>query len=117
MKHAWLSAAWAAALISTPLACLAADAPAITLTIKDHRFVPATVTVPAGVRFQVEVSNLDATTEEFESESLHAEKVVVAGGHSLVKLGPLKPGHYPFAGEYHPEAQGELVAVAGAVPE
>lgn len=113
----WSAALGVAATLSAGTGVWAADAPLVRLTIKDHRFVPATVSVPTGVRFQVEVSNLDATPEEFESESLHAEKIVVAGGSSVIKLGPLKPGRYAFAGEYHPEATGELVAVAGAVAE
>ncbi len=89
-----------------------ADEPVVTLTIKDHRFDPATLTVPAGVRLRIDVQNLDATAEEFESTGLHAEKIVVGGGHSVVRVGPLQPGRYAFGAEYHPEAKGELVAVA-----
>lgn len=108
MKHVWLVAI--AMLAAAPLAW--AEEPLVKLTIKDHRFVPASVNVPAGVRLRLDVLNLDATAEEFESDGLHAEKLVAGGGHSIVRVGPLKPGSYRFGAEYHPEAAGELVAVA-----
>ena len=41
------------------------------LTIKDHRFEPLELQVPAGKRFKLVVKNLDPTAEEFES---HARK-------------------------------------------
>lgn len=52
------------ALIAMLLAtgpALPQTAAAVRLTIKDHRFTPAEVSVPAGQRFRIEVSNQDAT--------------------------------------------------------
>ncbi|HME21748.1 MAG TPA: cupredoxin domain-containing protein [Acetobacteraceae bacterium] len=84
----------------------------ITLTIKEHRFTPDQVTAPAGERFQIKVSNLDATPSEFESRELRVEKIVVAGGTISVMAGPLKPGTYKFFDDYHPDtAIGTLTAV------
>jgi plastocyanin len=84
---------------------------AITLTIKDHRFVPAQLEVPAGKKLNLLVKNLDATPEEFESGDLKREKVIPGKGQATISIGPLKPGTYKFVGEYHEStAQGQLVA-------
>jgi plastocyanin len=84
---------------------------AIHLAIKDHRFDPALLEVPAGKKFNLLVKNLDATPEEFESHDLKREKVIAGNGQAKISIGPLKPGIYKFVGEYHEStAQGQLVA-------
>lgn len=84
----------------------------VSLAIKDHRFSPDRVSVPAGERFRIEVTNLDDTPEEFESADLKVEKIVVPGGKIAVTAGPLKPGTYKFFGDYHPDtAVGFVTAV------
>lgn len=94
----------------TTFAC-AADV--LTLSIKDHRFTPNQLTVPAGERFRLEVENRDSTPAEFESSDLRIEKIIVPGGKITVMAGPLKPGTYKFFDEYHPEtANGTITAVA-----
>jgi len=99
------------ALVLTSMAALAAEA--IKLTIKDQRFVPTDMSVPAGERFRIEVENQDATPAEFESADLRVEKIVVPGGKITVMAGPLKPGTYKFFDDYHPDtAKGTLTAVA-----
>jgi hypothetical protein len=81
------------------------------LTIRDHRFDPPRLEVPAGQKFKLIVKNADPTAEEFESFDLHREKVVTAGGEIPVFLGPLDKGEYKFFGDYHQDtAQGVLVA-------
>ena len=81
------------------------------LVIKDHRFEPAELTVPAGKRLKLVVENQDATPEEFESHSLKREKVVAAGGTITVLIGPLEAGTYDFFGEFNPKtATGKLIA-------
>jgi len=88
----------------------AEDAP-ISLTIKDHRFDPAELHVPAGVKLKLLVKNLDGTPEEFESRTLHREKVVPGGGEITVFIGPLDPGTYDFFGDFNPTtAQGRIIA-------
>ncbi|GAC1345286.1 MAG: hypothetical protein NVSMB18_24680 [Acetobacteraceae bacterium] len=82
----------------------------VALTLKDHRFTPTEVRAPAGERFRIEVTNQDATPAEFESQELRIEKVVAPGGKIVVSAGPLKPGRYRFADEYHPDAVGTLIA-------
>ncbi|MGZ5786274.1 MAG: cupredoxin domain-containing protein [Ramlibacter sp.] len=85
--------------------------PEISLVIRNHRFEPTEVKVPAGQRIKLIVHNQDATPEEFESHSLNREKVVPGGTKASVFIGPLKPGRYSFFGEYNEAtAQGAVVA-------
>jgi hypothetical protein len=92
---------------------LAAAADPVQLTLKDHRFIPADISVPANERFQIEVANQDPTPAEFESSDLRVEKIVVPGGKITVRAGPLKPGAYTFFDDYHPnEAKGTVTAIA-----
>jgi hypothetical protein len=82
-----------------------------TLTLKDHAFTPAALTVPANERFRIEVVNQDPTPAEFESSDMHVEKIVVGGGKISVLAGPLKPGSYKFFDDYHPDqAKGIITA-------
>ena len=81
------------------------------LAIRDHKFEPAELTVPAGTKIKLSIENKDATPEEFESQELNREKVVVGNGTITVFIGPLDAGRYPFFGDFHQEtAQGVLVA-------
>jgi plastocyanin len=83
----------------------------VHLVIRDHKFEPAELTVPVGQKFKLVVENQDATPEEFESNELNREKVVVGKGTITVFLGPLDAGRYPFFGDFHQEtAQGVLIA-------
>jgi plastocyanin len=89
---------------------LAQDA-ALVLTIKDHRFEPAELQVPAGKKIRLLVKNVDATPEEFESPDLKREKVIPGKSEATIIFGPLKPGIYKFIGEFHEStAKGSVVA-------
>jgi plastocyanin len=89
----------------------AADEPEYTLVIKNHRFTPAEITVPAGKKVKLVVENQDATPEEFESRSLKREKVIAGGGKTSIFIGPLQPGRYEFVGEYNEKtARGAVIA-------
>lgn len=85
-----------------PSLCLAAD-PELQLSIRDHRFEPAELHVPAGKRIKLTVINRDPSPEEFESYELHREKLIPANSSGIVYLGPLEPGRYPFFGDFHPK--------------
>ncbi len=89
---------------------LAAD-PEVLLIIKDHKFEPAQVKVPAGKKVKLIVHNQDGTPEEFESHQLNREKVIAPGAKAVLFIGPLKPGKYEFIGEYN-EATAKGVVVA-----
>jgi len=86
------------------------EPPAYHLAITEHRFEPAELVIPSGVKIRLVIENRDATPEEFESYELNREKIVPAKGTITVFVGPLKPGRYPFFGEFHEAtAQGALV--------
>jgi len=81
------------------------------LVIRDHRFEPAEITVPAGKKVKLVIDNQDATAEEFESYELNREKVVPPKAQITIFVGPLQPGRYPFFGDFHKDtAQGVLIA-------
>jgi len=99
-----------AAILLSPLAT-AAEPPVVELVIQDHRFQPAEVTVPAGTKVKLQVSNRDSSPEEFESHELNREKIIPGGQQAVIYIGPLKPGRYPFFGEFHAKtAQGVIIA-------
>jgi plastocyanin len=80
------------------------------LAIRDHKFDPAELVVPAGTKIKLVIQNQDATPEEFESNELNREKVVVGKGTITIILGPLDAGRYPFYGDFHQDtAQGVVV--------
>ncbi len=80
------------------------------LVIKDHRFQPAELNVPAGKKIKMSIENKDATPEEFESHSLNREKVISGNGTATIYVGPLEPGRYDFYGEFNKDtAQGVIV--------
>lgn len=103
-------------ILAAAPAALAETAPVhtVALTLKDHRFTPDKVTVPAGQKIRIELTNEDAALEEFDSDDLHVEKDVTPHGKVSFTVGPLKPGKYSFMGELHADtASGDLTAVAG----
>ena len=105
--------ALAGALISSTLLATATFAaePEALLTIKNHRFEPTELKVPAGQRVKLVVYNQDSTAEEFESHDLNREKVIPAGAKATIFIGPLKPGRYSFVGEYNEStAKGVVIA-------
>ncbi len=82
----------------------------ITITIKDHQFIPSRVDVKAGQPFVLVVKNDDATPEEFESKSLRREKIIPGNKSAKIKFDALPAGEYPFVGEYHEDVtKGVLV--------
>jgi hypothetical protein len=83
----------------------------VALVIKDHRFVPAEIKVPAGKKIKLIVDNQDATPEEFESHELNREKVIPGKSKLPIFIGPLAPGKYPFFGEFNSAtARGLIIA-------
>jgi plastocyanin len=85
--------------------------PEALLVIKNHRFEPTELKVPAGTRVKLVVHNQDSTPEEFESHTMNREKVIPGGAKATIYIGPLKPGRYDFYGEYN-EATAKGVVVA-----
>ncbi len=89
------------AVIAVPAIRAHADDPALTLELKDHKFQPATPTIPAYTEVKLTVKNLDATPAEFESEDFDVEKVIPGNSEITVNVGPLEAGTYEFYDEYH----------------
>ena len=83
----------------------------VSLTLKDHKFMPAEIHVKANTPTTVTLTNNDDQTEEFDSTSLKIEKVVVPHSVGTMRWRPLAPGRYPFIGEFHSQtAQGIVIA-------
>jgi len=96
-------------LLLLPFAVHAADAD-YKLVIKEHKFQPSELIIPAGKKIKLLIDNQDATPEEFESHSLNREKVIAGNSTATIYIGPLEPGRYPFFGEFNEaSAQGVLV--------
>jgi len=82
----------------------------IMVTIKDHKFSPNVVEVPAGEKVKLVIMNEDPTPEEFESHELKREKIIQGNGKGVILIGPLEVGEYPFFGEFNEAtAQGKVV--------
>ena len=90
---------------------IAEDLTNINVTIKDHRFSPSEIHVPAGKPTQLTITNEDSTAEEFDSSALKVEKVIAGGRTATVRLRPLGAERFPFMGEYHADtAQGVVIS-------
>ena len=87
------------------------DAPTFEIVIKNHKFEPLTLEVPANKKVKLIVKNQDPTPEEFESYELNREKVIAGNSQAVIFIGPLEPGTYPYFGEFNmATAQGKIVA-------
>jgi hypothetical protein len=90
---------------------VAANAPAPTLILKDHKFLPGEIHVKANQPNIITLINNDDTAEEFDSTALKVEKVVAGHDKGDVRIRPLAPGRYNFMGEFHSAtAQGVVIA-------
>jgi plastocyanin len=106
MRPLFLASLLAAALVAPAFA----DDPTVTIDLKDHQFVPSEVPVPAGIKVKLLVKNDQTMTAEFESNSLHREKIVEPGNTITVFVGPLDPGSYEFFDDFHNATRGHLIA-------
>lgn len=85
-----------------------ASDPTVPLALQNHQFVPAQLSIPANTKVELIVSNKQTTPAEFESTSLHREKVVPPGGTVSVYVGPLDPGQYEFFDDFNSQTRGTL---------
>ena len=83
----------------------------VRIVIRNHRFEPSEVEVPAGRKIKLIVVNQDPTPEEFESVGLKVERVIQGGKTAEFLINPLrKDRNYSFFGEFHQDtAKGRLV--------
>jgi plastocyanin len=109
-RGAILAIGIAGSVLPTGSATLQAQETAYAITIHDDRFEPSTLNVKAGVKFQLHVKNARKVAAEFESAELNREKVVPPGQSTVIYVGPLAPGSYPFLDDFHQSTRGRLVA-------
>jgi hypothetical protein len=88
-----------------------ADSPEYRLVIKNHRFEPTTLALPAGQKVKLVIENQDSTPEEFDSHSLNREKVIPGHSKAFVYIGPLEPGSYSFIGEFNSKTANGTITV------
>lgn len=91
----------------------AADLLQVTLLIKDHKFEPEIIKLPAGKKIRLIIHNQDSTIEEFESKDLKREKIILPKSKTAIILAPLNPGEYEFFGEFHEDtARGKIIIIS-----
>jgi len=102
-------------IVVSGLACIVlsnvaqAQTQVFELSIQDHTFEPAELTIPADTKVKLKVMNQDKTAEEFESYDFNREKIIPGNSEAMIFVGPLKAGEYKFFGEFNPKtAQGVL---------
>lgn len=109
--HTFGALALLTGLLLAAMSAQAQDLPTVNLLIRNGRFVPSTLEVPANTKFRLLIKNEGPGAEEFESTDLRKEKVLGPGATSFLIFQPLKPGSYKFFGDFHPDtAQGQMVA-------
>ena len=81
------------------------------LVIKDHKFIPERLEIPANVKVKLIVDNQDDEVEEFESFDLRREKIIPAKGKIKINIGPLEPGEYKVFGDFHSSSANGLIIV------
>ena len=97
-------------LLATGAGAGAAEMPVFRILMRDGTITPARLEVPANTPFKLEITNAGSTPAEFESLSLHKEKVLAAGATSSLVFRRLEPGEYDFFDDFHPGARAVLVA-------
>ena len=108
MKHSALLTAVLTATLSS--AGRAADVPEFQLVLKNHRYAPAELKVPADTKFKLIVKNEDEAPEEFESTDFSRETLVLPKHAVVIYVGPLRAGSYGFFGDFYRDtAQGRLI--------
>jgi heme/copper-type cytochrome/quinol oxidase subunit 2 len=86
----------------------AQQATEIQLTYSKGAFQPNEVQAPADKPIAFRVKNTDGKAMEFESKSLHVEKVVAAGAEAVINVRAQKPGRYEFFDDFNEKARGTL---------
>jgi len=89
---------------------VADDMPSFRVEMRGKTITPSRLEVPADKPFKLEITNAGSDPAEFESVSLHKEKVLAAGVTSSLVFRRLPAGEYDFFDDFHPEAKAVLVA-------
>jgi heme/copper-type cytochrome/quinol oxidase subunit 2 len=84
--------------------------PSFSIAVRGNAFVPPELSVPAGQKIELHITNEGAAAAEFESAELRREKIVPPGQQVTVYVGPLRPGSYNFFDDFNPQTRGRLIA-------
>jgi hypothetical protein len=110
LSKATILAAVCAASVSAIGVARAQSATEIQLSYKDKKFDPPEINAPANTPVVIKLKNLDAKAMEFESKTLHVEKVVAGSSDAVINVRAQKAGRYEFFDEYNEKtARGALV--------
>ena len=83
----------------------------VPLVLEKIRWQSDVIKVKAGAPFVLVITNKDKGPEELDMLSPRIEKVIPGGTTVRLKMPALKPGKYPFVGEYHSEtAKATIIA-------
>src|SRR6478672_5670006 len=77
----------------------AADPMTYEITLKDQKFTPAELKVPAGTAFIIKLNNENDAPAEFESKDMKFEKIVAGRAEIVVKVKALPKGTFKFVDE------------------
>ena len=121
MPHFRLTTAVAALVLLLPLSAqaeekaaakeqskesVATDVPTFEIVMKDHRFSPLELVVPADKDVKIIVKNKDQSPIEFESVHLNREKIIQPNGEVTLTFKPLKAGTYRYRDDFNEDAKG-----------
>ncbi|MBU6474800.1 MAG: cupredoxin domain-containing protein [Alphaproteobacteria bacterium] len=95
-------------LLCLPAAAHADNAGSYVLTLKDGKFSPPNLTLPANRKVKLTVKNESAMPAEFESSDLDREQVVAAHDSITVYLGPLDAGVYGYFNDFDRKVSGKI---------
>jgi cupredoxin-like protein len=109
LSKATLLAVLCLASVFAVTAAQAQNATEIQLSYKNKKFDPAEIRAPAETPVVIKLRNFDANAMEFESKTLHVEKVVAGGSDAVINVRAQKPGRYEFFDDYNETARGALV--------
>ncbi|KJY36908.1 cupredoxin domain-containing protein [Streptomyces sp. NRRL S-495] len=104
------AASSAASTAASSAAASSAPAGAVTVTIKDFKFGPATLTVAPGTK--ITVTNQDSAGHTLTAIAPNAgafDTGLLEQGKSATITAPTAPGSYPFHCDVHPNMTGTLV--------
>ncbi len=102
----WFGLGWATQSAAQPV-----ELPTFHIVVRDGRFSPERLEVPAGTRIKLTLQNDGPGPLEFENDEMRIEKILAPGARSFVVLPKLKAGEYEFIDEFNP-ITGRLTVIA-----
>lgn len=101
MKKLFAALSLSLIAVAASTSAQAADPQTITLVLKDHKFTPSEIDLPANTPVIFLIKNQDSAVEEFDSHDLNREKIIAPHMEAKVRINGLAPGDYQFMGEFH----------------